>query len=75
MEGVSVCPLIVSTTVHPIDFTLGGCLAEDSRKCSVESQECEVVWMSGSRESCKQQHVLSRNCTIELITDVGFLTM
>ena len=25
--------------------------AEDPRKCSVE---CEVVWMSGSLESCKQ---------------------
>ncbi len=52
-ESLSVCPSIISTTVHPIDFILGGCIAEDPRKCSVK---CEVVWMSGSRESCKQQY-------------------
>ncbi len=38
MEGVSVCSSIISTTVHPIDFTLGGCTAEDPRKCSVERE-------------------------------------
>ncbi len=35
MEGVcvclSVCPSIISTTVHPIDVTLGRCIAEDPR--------------------------------------------
>ncbi len=35
------------------DFTLEGCIVEDPRKCS---GECEVVWMSGSQESCKQQY-------------------
>ena len=61
-----------STTVHLIDFTLAGCTAEDPRKRSVE---CEVVWMSGSREKCKQRyqrpsnrpvqsrHVLNGHCT------------
>ncbi len=44
-EFLSVCPSIISTTVHLIDFTLDRCVAEDPRKCSVE---CEVVWMSGS---------------------------
>ena len=44
--------LIFSTTVHPINFTLGGCIAEDLRQCS---SACEVVWMSGSPESCKQE--------------------
>ena len=46
-----VCPSIFSTTVHPIDFTLVWCFAEDTMKCSVE---CEVVWMSGSREIYKK---------------------
>ncbi|KAI9528092.1 hypothetical protein NQZ68_023072, partial [Dissostichus eleginoides] len=35
-------------TFHPIALTLGGCIAEEPRKCSVE---CEVVRMSGSRET------------------------
>ncbi len=47
---MSVCPL---TTVHLIDVARGGCIAEDPRTCSVE---CEIVWMSGSPESCKQQY-------------------
>ncbi len=50
---LSVCPSIILTTVHSIDLTLGECVAEDPRKCSVE---CEVVWMSGSPEICKQQY-------------------
>jgi len=33
------------------DFTLGGCVAEDLRKCS---GVYEVVWVSGSRESGKE---------------------
>ncbi len=33
---LSVCPSIISTTVHPIDFTLVGCVAEDPRKCNVK---------------------------------------
>ncbi len=53
-ESLSVCPLCpsiisVPTTVHPIDFTLGGCIAEDPRKCSVE---CEVVCLASSIASC-----------------------
>jgi len=36
--------LMFSTTAHPIDFTLGACIAEDPRKCTVV--KCEVVWMS-----------------------------
>ncbi len=40
---LSVCPSIISTTVHPVDFIRGGCIAEDPRRCSVE---CDVVWMS-----------------------------
>ena len=31
-----VCLLRISKTVHPIDFTLGGCIAGDPRTCSVE---------------------------------------
>ncbi len=58
MEGVSVCPSIISTAVHPINFTLGWCIAEDPRKSSVE---CQVVWMSGSPESCTQQYRRPRN--------------
>jgi len=50
------------------DFILGGCIAEGQRKCGVEG---EVAWMSGSRESCKQQQywrpsnrpVSNRHCT------------
>ncbi len=49
---LSVCPLIISTTIHPINYTLCGCIVQHPRKCSVE---CEVVWMSSSPESCKQQ--------------------
>ncbi len=64
--------LIILTAVHPIDFTLGVCIAEDPKKRSVE---CEAVWMSSSQESCKQQywrpsnqpvpnrHVLNGHCT------------
>ncbi len=47
-EPLSVCSSIISTAVHLIDFTLGGCISEDPRKCSVD---CEVVWMSGSPET------------------------
>ncbi len=54
MGSLPVCPSIISTTVHSIDFTLGGCIADDRRKCSVES---EVVWMSLYVCShCKQQY-------------------
>lgn len=31
-----VCPSPFLTTVHSIDFTLGGCIAGDSRKCGVK---------------------------------------
>ncbi len=44
---LSVCPSNISITVHLIDFTLGRCIAEDPRKCSVE---CKVILMSGSRD-------------------------
>ncbi len=68
LKGVFVCLSIIK----PIDFTLGGRIAEDLRKCSVE---CEAVWMSVSRECFKQlhrrpsnrpvsnRHVLNRHCT------------
>lgn len=39
------CLSIFSKTVHPIDVTLGRCVAEDPKKCSVE---WEAVWMNGS---------------------------
>jgi len=42
---------IFSTTVYPIDFTLSRFVAEDPRKFSVV--ECEVVWLSASRDRCK----------------------
>lgn len=45
--------LFISTTIHPIKFILGGCIAEEPRKCSVE---CKILWMSSSLESCKKQH-------------------
>lgn len=54
---VSVCMYvflsITSTTIHPIDFAFGGCIAEEPKKCSVG---CEVVCMNGSRERCMQQY-------------------
>lgn len=48
MEGVSVriymyaCPSLffLFLTTVPVDFTLGGCIADNPGKCSVE---CEVV--------------------------------
>jgi len=58
MEGVSVYNSIFSTTVNLIDFALGCCIAEDPRKCGVE---CEVVWVSGSQKSCKQQYQKPRS--------------
>lgn len=39
-----------STTIHPTDFTISGCIAEDPRKCSVEF---EVVWM----KDIKRKHL------------------
>lgn len=33
---MSVCYSHIWRKVHPIYFTLGGCVAKDSRKCSVE---------------------------------------
>lgn len=61
-----------STTVHPIDLTIGRCITEDPKEA--QCVKCEVVWMSGFKESCKQwypksnrpipnQHVLNRHCT------------
>ncbi len=44
---LSICPSIISTTVHPTDFTLGGRISE---YCSTE---CEVVWMSISRKAAR----------------------
>ncbi len=32
---LSVCIFIMSRTVHPVDFTCGGCVAADPRECSV----------------------------------------
>ena len=46
---MSGCSSIFSTTVHPIDFTLGRGIAEELRKCSVRS---EAVGISSSRQSC-----------------------
>ncbi len=46
---LSVCPSIISTTTHLIDFTLGRCIAEDTRK----SVERVVVWMRSSHETEK----------------------
>ena len=37
-RGMSPIPLIFSIAVHPINFTLGWCIAEDQRRCS---GECE----------------------------------
>ncbi len=42
--SLSVCLSIISTTVHPINFTLG------SGRTDVQ---CQGVWMSGSQESEK----------------------
>jgi len=57
-----VCPSIFLTTTNPIEFTLGGCIAEDPRKCGVE---CGVVWVSNSQESChQQQYQRPRNCPV-----------
>jgi len=36
---------LIFATIHPIDFKLGGCIAEDPRKCSFE---CKAVCMRGS---------------------------
>ncbi len=38
-------------TIHLIYFTLGGCIAKDQGKGSVE---CEVVWMGSSRETLEK---------------------
>lgn len=46
------------SNLHLNDFTLAACVAEDMKKCCVE---CEVVWMSGFRESCKQQNLRPSN--------------
>ncbi len=51
---LSACPLIISTTIHPINFTLSGNITEDPRECGVK---CGVAWMSSSRESGKQQYL------------------
>ena len=45
---MSGCSSIFSTSVHPMDFTLGGRVAEEPRKCSVR---CEAAWISASRQS------------------------
>ena len=45
-------PLILSTSVHTIDFLLAGWTSEDPRKRSVE---CEVVRRSGSLEFGEQR--------------------
>ncbi len=68
MEGVSVrlsvclsvCLSIISTTVHPINLTLGRCIAEDPMKCSVE---CEVIWMRPSNLPVPNRHILNGHCT------------
>lgn len=52
------CPWIFSSTVHLIDFTLGSCIAEDPKECSVE---CEADRMSGSRECCKPPYWVPSN--------------
>ena len=43
MEGVSLGASIFSTTVV-IDFILGGCLAENSRSCSVECEHHTLLY-------------------------------
>ncbi len=48
---LSACP--ISATIHLIDFTLGMCISEDWRKWGVKY---EVVWISGSWESCTQKY-------------------
>lgn len=54
-----VCSLHFSTTVYPIYLTLGGCIAEDPRNCSVE---CEDVWTSSSRETKEEKHYGTADC-------------
>ncbi len=57
-------------SVRPMDFTLGGCVAEEQRELSVE---CEVVWMSGSpaatpeaEQSARSERVvLNGHCSSE----------
>ena len=43
---VYVCPSHIWTSVHPIYFTLGGCIAEDQRKCSV-NLSFGAIWTCG----------------------------
>lgn len=47
---ISVCMTSFSTTAHPVNFKLCGCIAEHPRKCSVD---CEVFWMNSSQDSFK----------------------
>jgi len=42
------CNTIFSTTVHPIDFTLGRFIAEDPTKCSVSN--VKLLWGSASQQ-------------------------
>jgi len=51
---MSICPQIFSTTAQPINFTLGRCMAEDPRKCSVDRS-----W-TGER-FCKHKYQRQRN--------------
>lgn len=54
INGKSLCHSVLRLSrplFNPIDFTLGWFIAENPKKGSVE---CKVIWMAGSRESCKQ---------------------
>lgn len=54
---LSVCNSILSTTAHPIDFTPCRFIAEDPRKCSVDS---EVIRIIGFEKSASFWPVLNR---------------
>lgn len=62
-----VCPSIFLTTVHPIDFILCGCIAEDTRKCGVVwSCLDEWFWRKPQESSLHQTWVL---CTGTALVD------
>ena len=58
--AMHVCPSIFLTTVHPIDFPIQLLPTSSSsmwENCwGPKKVHCQVVWMSGSLESCKQQY-------------------
>ena len=50
----SVCPFHILTTVHPINFTLGGCIAEDPSDINVKLGAIQTC--GGSVGSVTAQH-------------------